>query len=509
MLSTRVQAAPTAPDDASCARCHAALSTKTFVHVALQMGCSQCHVPADTQGKCQGSNGKKWKLTSADPGLCRSCHDVGGKAPAHPVIEAMGCTACHDPHSSPNPKQLKEWPAGKLCAGCHEVANKKVVHTAVKRGDCLGCHDPHAGNAKPLLKKAREEVCFGCHDRKKLTGTASVHTPVATGACLGCHSPHASDNPKQLLRTGSALCLGCHAAPKKPDEKAPAGTPATPTSPAATQPASSVAATEQPPAPGAVPPATPPGGHKYVDLSAKNVHPALQMGECQDCHSPHGSPWAKQLVKPLPALCYGCHERKDTDAHVHGAVTLGRCDVCHDPHSSANDKLLRDARPADLCFRCHSDDVTGRKHVHTPVAMGECLMCHQPHGAAQAKNLPKNQPALCGDCHDQTSKKNVHPAITRFGCTACHDPHGSPNDEHLLARGNAVCLACHGTITGEHVFTSFDGKMHPLEGKPDPSRPGKTLGCISCHTPHSSDNPKLFRKAKSKMEVCNDCHGKH
>jgi predicted CXXCH cytochrome family protein len=229
-----------------------------------------------------------------------------------------------------------------------------------------------------------------------------------------------------------------------------------------------------------------------------------------ECHAPHASPWAKQLQKPLPALCYGCHDRKDVDRRVHGAVTLGRCDVCHDPHSSANDRLLREAKPADLCFRCHSDDVNGRKHVHTPVAMGECLVCHLPHGSANAKNLEKPVPALCVGCHNGiVDGKNVHPAVARFGCTGCHDPHGSANDFQLLVSGNELCLKCHPKITGDHVFLGFDGKSHPLSGKPDPSHPGKTLSCLSCHSPHSSDNPKLFLKGKAKMEVCSNCHAKH
>jgi predicted CXXCH cytochrome family protein len=107
------------------------------------------------------------------------------------------------------------------------------------------------------------------------------------------------------------------------------------------------------------------------------------------------------------------------------------------------------------------------------------------------------------------SKKNVHGAIARWGCTACHDPHASANEKLLLRAPNALCLRCHPRITGEHVFVAFDGRPHPLEGKPDPSRPGKPLSCLSCHSPHASDGQRLFWRGITKQDVCNDCHGKH
>ncbi len=468
-------AAAAAPpyDDAACAKCHGAMAKQKHLHTAFANGsCSDCHLPSDTPGKCKAPVGKGWRLTAPDPELCAGCHDVKGKSPSlHPALD-MGCTACHDAHGSPNPAQLKQWPVVQLCYGCHDRKDgKKAVHTAVKDGKCLGCHDPHAGEEKPLLKQPRAKLCSSCHAPAQVANGAAVHGAVSRGQCLGCHDAHGSDNPKQLLRTGNALCLECHDAKR-------AGKPG----------ASAIA----------------------IDLGKKDVHPAVDAAECTGCHAPHASPWAKQLKEPLPKLCYDCHDRVDRDPRVHGAVALGHCDGCHDPHASDSDKLLRAARPADLCFRCHADDVTGRKHVHTPVAMGECLLCHQPHGSANAKNLEKPVPDLCLGCHNGIlDGKNVHPAIARSGCTGCHDPHGAAAENQLLAPGNELCLKCHPAITGDHVFLGFDGKSHPLSGRPDPAHPGKTLSCLSCHSPHASDNPKLFLKGKSKMEVCSNCHAKH
>ncbi len=251
----------------------------------------------------------------------------------------------------------------------------------------------------------------------------------------------------------------------------------------------------------------------------KNQHPALDAGNgCSDCHQPAGAPgrckdpvssgW--RLAEKVPALCYGCHDRQDGAPFVHGAVLLGRCTTCHDPHSSDEPKLLRAGKAAELCFRCHADDVTGRAHVHGPVGDGDCLACHGPHGGPVANDLKEAVPGLCTGCHDAVlGGKHVHAAVSRWGCTACHDPHASPNDLQLLALPNALCVRCHGAIGGEHVFVAFDGRPHPLEGKPDPSRPGKPLACTSCHDPHASDQEHLLRRGPTKDEVCNACHAKH
>jgi predicted CXXCH cytochrome family protein len=46
------------------------------------------------------------------------------------------------------------------------------------------------------------------------------------------------------------------------------------------------------------------------------------------------------------------------------------------------------------------------------------------------------------------------------------------------------------------------GKVHPVEGVPDPSNRKRKITCASCHNPHSSDYPKLFPSAR----ICRACH---
>ncbi len=204
----------------------------------------------------------------------------------------------------------------------------------------------------------------------------------------------------------------------------------------------------------------------------KVVHPALQMG-CPTCHSaidakdiPHKvtGKVAKGLSAEQPDICYGCHDKsKFTGTTVHAAIGMG-CTVCHNPHSSKNAKLLKSETP-DLCFNCHDKAEFSRKNVHIPVQAGMCLQCHASiHASKDPALLPKRINAVCFECHKDI-QKTPHPVrgIKKAG--------------------------------------------HPLWLKKDPKREGKPFSCASCHNPHSSDDPKLFRyKAADKYELCKHCH---
>ncbi|MEK6606514.1 MAG: cytochrome c3 family protein [Myxococcota bacterium] len=479
-------APPTAPtaknepqtyDERACAACHAFAKRKHVHSLIADGGCASCHLPSDEPGKCTKPAGRGWKLAAADPQLCTDCHEFAGEGPLHPAIDALGCTACHDPHGSDQPNQLVKDTVSDLCAECHEgIDTKPHVHTAVSMGECLGCHDPHRGHDRPLLKVARERVCFECHEAKDLISDRVRHAPVPEGRCLECHDPHGSENPSQTRKAGKALCLECH------DAKARGGLDR-------------------------------PGPTKRIDLSRKTVHKPVAEGDCQRCHEQtHSTRRGALLKKRPPELCEGCHPRKHPE-FVHGAVRAGDCAVCHDPHSSDQPKLLR-AAGAPLCFRCHADDVTGRAFVHKPVAEGKCQGCHDPHGAAAPFNLRAGEGRqVCDSCHAKADSpiprdpKFPHAALERYGCTACHDPHGTANRFQLVKPVNALCGSCHADHTdGLHVTTFVPGG-HAVSGGPDPHDPGRGFSCASCHNPHGSDSPKLLRFGESPADTCDWCHG--
>ncbi len=147
----------------------------------------------------------------------------------------MGCTGCHEPHSSKNKKLLKTT-TPELCHTCHDKTAfvGKSTHVPATSGMCVTCHDPHASDQVALLTKAPVEICLECHEGIKeaphvVAGfsrsghplgnekrSKSVEDPLRPGKpfyCGSCHAPHKSDFTK-LLRLDPKLpegyCQKCH-----------------------------------------------------------------------------------------------------------------------------------------------------------------------------------------------------------------------------------------------------------------------------------------------------------
>jgi DmsE family decaheme c-type cytochrome len=196
--------------------CHEQLGKEKVAHAALQMGCPTCHGAVDAKDVPHKITGKAPKGLSGDqPDLCYNCHDRAKftEKNVHAAI-GMGCTGCHNPHSSKNAKLLKS-DQPDLCYSCHDKAkfSGKNVHAAISMG-CTGCHNPHSSKSAKLLKSDMPDICFNCHDKTVFT-RKNVHMPVAGGMCMSCHKPHASDHTALLIKEPYPLCLDCHANVRK------------------------------------------------------------------------------------------------------------------------------------------------------------------------------------------------------------------------------------------------------------------------------------------------------
>ncbi len=223
--------------------------------------------------------------------------------------------------------------------------------------------------------------------------------------------------------------------------------------------------------------------------SEKTVHPALDMG-CPTCHTgidarsvPHKKTIkiGKGLSSEQPGLCYGCHDKAAFGkANVHAAVGMG-CTSCHNPHSSKNAKLLVSEAP-DLCYNCHDKEAFTKKVVHSPVEGGMCLSCHSPHSSDQTALLLKKPAEVCLECHPDVSKK-----------------------PHAIAVGHPLGLPVVRKIKNKQTG-KIEEKIEVRDVK-DPARQGKQFYCGSCHNPHSSASPRLYRyPVRSAMELCSNCH---
>ena len=312
---------------------------------------------------------------------------------------------------------------------------------------------------------AEEKIdCTMCHPEK--TEGKQPHPAVSFG-CDSCHSgvdasdiPHKFTGKKGLADEGNGLCFTCH------DEDA---------------------------------------------FKKKNKHAALDMG-CTTCHTPHNSANDNLLVEQQPSLCLMCHdEGMFNKKKRHAALDMG-CTSCHSPHSSDFDKLTIEKVP-ELCYQCHEETLFYGPTIHSPVAEGGCMDCHTPHSADGESLTVEPVKDLCYSCHDKAafaSKKMIHSPVKEGMCTECHMPHISQNEKLLFRKGNMICRKCHEDVEKKpHTVAGFSGQSlgHPLRGRKDYARPGKIHSCQSCHMPHQSENPYLFRyKGNSAFDLCGYCH---
>jgi len=210
--------------------------------------------------------------------------------------------------------------------------------------------------------------------------------------------------------------------------------------------------------------------------------------------------------------CLQCHPSKKAGKIVHSAVEMG-CSTCHgEPHRQEKPELDLTADVPDLCFQCHDAAAFQKKSVHSAVAAGMCTSCHNPHSSDRENLLTDTQPGLCYGCHDKGmfTKSVQHSPVAEGKCTFCHDPHASDNAYNLTSPLEDLCAMCHGDkSSGKHVLAGLGfGDTHPVSGKPDPSREGKELSCVSCHSPHSSSHKGLFVHDETKENLCLLCHKK-
>jgi predicted CXXCH cytochrome family protein len=257
---------------------------------------------------------------------------------------------------------------------------------------------------------------------------------------------------------------------------------------------------------------------------AKGGHAPFRDFRCGSCHTPHASREKGLLKEDVAGLCRECHRDLKAGMGLGGAhkpFAEGRCLSCHNPHASENPKLLV-KRGGELCFGCHRKDGGGfaARNLHRPVREGRCLSCHSPHGSGREALTTKDRSALCVSCHPATGgaaakghqgmavagsdcmschsphgsdrsglvKKNLHPPFAKQSCATCHS--GGGGRDGARARGAAACLSCHQKVGREFMAVN--------------SHVGPGAYCVSCHSPHASDQERMMRSGQQR--ACRGCH---
>ena len=240
--------------------------------------------------------------------------------------------------------------------------------------------------------------------------------------------------------------------------------------------------------------------------------------------------------------CKDCHEDQFKAFSHTSHAGLGKlnswkgkvtgCEACHGPgkaHLEEGDpakiisfKNKSSKEISETCLTCHAgkeERNNFRRGEHWRNDVG-CTDCHSPHSMVGGRNLASSntfiskanaekpdfstihilkvgEPQLCISCHNEVKpdfNKPFHHKVLEgmLKCSDCHNPHGGfeLKQTRLATGADAACIKCHadkqGPFTYEHA-------------------PLKTEGCVACHTPHGSANPRLLRYS-AVNQLCLTCH---
>jgi predicted CXXCH cytochrome family protein len=264
-------------------------------------------------------------------------------------------------------------------------------------------------------------------------------------------------------------------------------------------------------------------------MKAPFVHTPLKKGDCVGCHNPHASSHGKLLAAAANRVCAKCHGTMipKNALSVHKDVASGNCTKCHDPHAANNKfNLLKGGK--DLCFGCHKEmgeTVTKARFRHNPVEK-DCTACHSPHASVKSKYLlVETVPTLCLKCHRSDNptfvKLHMNYPVAKGDCTSCHNTHGSEKGALLYTNvhvpvANRLCNQCHEDPTSATPFKTKKKGFELCRGCHNDminETFSKSIihwsllgeeGCVSCHAPHGSKQPKLLKGTLG--VVCGKCH---
>ena len=231
---------------------------------------------------------------------------------------------------------------------------------------------------------------------------------------------------------------------------------------------------------------------------------------CESCHGPGkdhvdsgGDKTKIALLKQLSSkkiseTCLSCHqygEEHSNFARSAHKVNDVSCLDCHSVHKAKQKQfLLTKASQNDLCYSCHQNvrpefNKPFRHRVHENLV--KCSDCHNQHGGFIARNVRPTsaQDSNCFKCHADKQGPFVfeHSPVKTEGCMACHTPHGSSNPRMLKrSQINLLCLECH-TLSSENAGVAPSGPAH--------SQTQKYQACTVCHVAvHGSHTSKVYFK---------------
>ncbi|MBI3669537.1 MAG: DmsE family decaheme c-type cytochrome [Acidobacteria bacterium] len=207
-----------AEQNAACLACHARgnrLFWKGSPHESRAMACVDCHqVKQEIQRRLSGDVRYSAPLSEnkavkkPQPELCLGCHQMRRaqlqRSSHMPYREGkVTCTSCHNPHGTPNPKQLIASTVNENCLTCHTERRGPFLweHPPVME-NCANCHEAHGSNNPQLLKVRMPRVCDSCHVTSRHPTTPTLLNAIRdfNRGCTNCHSAiHGSNHPSGIM----------------------------------------------------------------------------------------------------------------------------------------------------------------------------------------------------------------------------------------------------------------------------------------------------------------------
>ncbi len=182
-------------------------------HALNQVACVNCHT----------MHGPPEQLISKKPSVvndkCTVCHTSVKAAFARPYTHkllenAISCIDCHNPHNRNMAPTVRMVAAANqpACFNCHNEKRGPFLfeHAPVRTDGCTACHEPHgSSNPRMLIVNEQRVLCLQCHANVGLTavnlgGTPSAIHDLSSGRyqkCSVCHvTVHGSNVSPDLLR---------------------------------------------------------------------------------------------------------------------------------------------------------------------------------------------------------------------------------------------------------------------------------------------------------------------
>jgi len=222
---------------------------------------------------------------------------------------------------------------------------------------------------------------------------------------------------------------------------------------------------------------------------------------CLDCHDGYESTLALSPHRVAAGL--------GTEARV----TCTDCHVGDSRHYEDDPEEYPMARPdeagttgeAQICSACHQNSHQQNmreRNVHFDNDVS-CSDCHKIHDSSEVALLKTSEVDLCISCHvaaeGQFAQPYRHPVEEGVvTCTDCHFFLDTATRELSWNGVNGVCVRCH---------MEFEGPF-PYEHQATLDYSTQEGGCLNCHEPHGSSEPRMLRQRYDPphFQLCAECH---